>query len=97
MKHSEEFLALVNDAKSRIREVDIDGYKQMLAEGTPHILIDVREEIETQISRIPGAQVIPLFQLPARLSEISPDAEVVLFCRTGVRSGRAGGSAGSRL
>ena len=44
MKHSPGFLALVNDAKSRVKETDIDGYKEMLEAGEPAVLVDVRED-----------------------------------------------------
>jgi hypothetical protein len=40
MKHSEGFLTLVNDAKSRVKEIDVQEYKKMPRQG--HQLIDVR-------------------------------------------------------
>lgn len=52
-------------------------------------LLDVRDEVEGQISQIAGALVIPLGQLSTRLSEVDPGVEWVLFCRSGVRSARA--------
>ncbi len=54
--------------------------------GDPVVLIDVRDPIEQQISVLPGAQLIPIEQLPRRVGELDPDKEYVLFCRTGVRS-----------
>jgi sulfur-carrier protein adenylyltransferase/sulfurtransferase len=57
--------------------------------GAPILLLDVREEVEGQISSLPGAKIIPLGQLPSRLKELIPDAEVVIYCRTGIRSARA--------
>ena len=51
--------------------------------------VDVREPVELQISQIPGALNIPSGELAQRLSEFSHDRDVVLFCRTGVRSARA--------
>ncbi len=53
------------------------------------MLLDVRDEVESQISQLPGARIIPVGQLPVRLEELDPNAEWVLFCRTGVRSARA--------
>jgi len=50
------------------------------------ILVDVREESELEISRIPGAKLIPLGQLAERAGELDRESEIVLFCRTGVRS-----------
>lgn len=63
--------------------------RDRLERGDPLRLLDVREEVESQISRLPGAQIIPLGQLPSRLDEVSRDADWVLYCRTGVRSAQA--------
>ncbi len=52
-------------------------------------LIDVREPHELQISALPGAENIPLGTLAARLSELDSAQEMVVFCKTGVRSARA--------
>jgi len=51
-------------------------------------LIDVREPHELEISRIPGAELFPLGQLAARLSELDSAQEMVLFCKSGSRSTR---------
>jgi adenylyltransferase/sulfurtransferase len=52
-------------------------------------LLDVREPEEYQICAIPGATLIPLKQLPERLTEIDGAAEIVAYCRTGKRSAQA--------
>lgn len=52
-------------------------------------LIDVREPHELEISRIEGAELIPLGQLAGRLSELDSAEEIVLFCKAGTRSARA--------
>lgn len=52
-------------------------------------LIDVREPHELEISHLEGAQLIPLGQLAARLSELDSAQEIVLFCKSGTRSARA--------
>jgi adenylyltransferase/sulfurtransferase len=52
-------------------------------------LIDVREPHELQISRLHGAQSIPLGQLASRMSELDSAEEIVLFCKVGPRSTRA--------
>jgi sulfur-carrier protein adenylyltransferase/sulfurtransferase len=62
---------------------------EQLQRANPPCLLDVREEVEGQISRLPGARVIPLGQLPSRLAEVDPHQSWVIFCRTGVRSARA--------
>ena len=62
---------------------------QRLQSGASPVLIDVRHPVESQISALPGALQIPLEKLPTKLQELNPQAEYVLFCRTGVRSARA--------
>jgi adenylyltransferase/sulfurtransferase len=52
-------------------------------------LIDVREPHELQISALPEAENIPLGTLAARLSELDSAQDMVVFCKTGVRSTRA--------
>ena len=60
-----------------------------LKNGEKLRLIDVREPHELAISALPGAENIPLGQLAARLPELDSAQELVLFCKTGVRSTRA--------
>jgi len=58
--------------------------------GRTHVfLLDVREPEEYQICAIPGATLIPLKQLPERLTEIDGTSEIVAYCRTGKRSAKA--------
>lgn len=53
------------------------------------VLLDVREPHEWEIARIPGARLIPLGELPGRLAELDPRAEIVTQCHHGSRSLRA--------
>ena len=53
--HSPGFLAIVNDAKSRIHEIDIEEYKRLLADGKAGQLVDVREESEFKAAHAAGA------------------------------------------
>jgi adenylyltransferase/sulfurtransferase len=62
---------------------------QRLQGGNPVRLLDVREPHELEISRLPGADLIPLGQLAARLSELDSAQEMVVFCKAGTRSARA--------
>ncbi|MBI5709162.1 MAG: molybdopterin-synthase adenylyltransferase MoeB [Candidatus Eisenbacteria bacterium] len=57
--------------------------------GDDLVLVDVREPQEWEIARIPGATLIPLGSLPARLAELDTSREIVLQCHTGARSMRA--------
>ena len=61
---------------------------RMDAGATPFVL-DVREPNEYQINRIPGSVLIPLGDLPKRVGELDPNAEIVTQCKSGVRSGKA--------
>jgi len=69
---------------------DADFRNEMKNSPTP-MLIDVRESHEFQGGYIPGAKNIPLSQLGQRLSEIPKDSHLLLYCRSGMRSGKAGG------
>ena len=62
---------------------------EMLAGGNAPRLIDVREPHELHIAKIEGADLIPLGQLAARLSELDSAEEIVLMCKAGSRSARA--------
>jgi rhodanese-related sulfurtransferase len=53
------------------------------------VVIDVREDWEYEAGHIPGATLIPLAQIPGRMSEIPTDKTVIAVCRSGNRSGQA--------
>lgn len=63
--------------------------KSMIDSGEDFILIDVREPHEYQIASIPKATLMPLGQLPMRLSELSKDSNIVCHCKSGARSAKA--------
>jgi adenylyltransferase/sulfurtransferase len=63
--------------------------KARLDRGEQLRIIDVREPNEFQINRIPGAELMPLGELPRRYAELDPEEEVILQCKTGARSGKA--------
>lgn len=86
--HNEGFLALVNDAKSRVKEIDINQYQQMKASGEPHLLIDVREDHEWQAGHAQGAMHISKGVIERDIETKIPDhdAKLVLYCGGGFRS-----------
>ena len=88
MVHGKGFLALVNDAKSRIKETDVEGYKALLAEGTDHVLIDVREDNEFAAGHVTGAvhlgRGILERDIETRYNDKS--TKLVLYCGGGFRS-----------
>lgn len=57
--------------------------------GDDLILLDVREKFELEISRLPNIVHIPLSRLPTTLGSLDKDAEIIVICRTGRRSGHA--------
>jgi rhodanese-related sulfurtransferase len=57
-----------------------------VADGT--YLLDVREPDEWEAGHAPGAHHVPMMEIPARMAEIPHDAEVVVVCRSGGRSGQ---------
>ena len=63
--------------------------KKRLDAGEKFQFVDVREPNEFQICRIPGTTLIPLGDLPKRLTELDAKAEVILHCKSGMRSGKA--------
>ncbi|HTT68854.1 MAG TPA: molybdopterin-synthase adenylyltransferase MoeB [Gemmatimonadales bacterium] len=67
-------------------EVSARALKAELDAGRPVVLLDVREPFEWEICRIPGSVLMPLREVPARLTELDPAATVVTVCHTGMRS-----------
>jgi molybdopterin/thiamine biosynthesis adenylyltransferase/rhodanese-related sulfurtransferase len=63
--------------------------KAKMDRGDAFVLVDVREPFEHDICRIASARLIPLGQLPSRMSELDSADEIVLQCKSGVRSARA--------
>lgn len=57
-----------------------------LAAGHRPVLLDVREPWEWNVCRLPGAILVPMRDLPARLGELGKSAETVVICHHGVRS-----------
>lgn len=60
-----------------------------LAQGRAPVLLDVREPWEYGICKLPGSLLIPMRDLPARLTELNKEAETVVICHHGVRSYQA--------
>jgi adenylyltransferase/sulfurtransferase len=77
------------DAEAPVPAISATELKQKLDRGDKFVLVDVREPFEYDICRIPGSQLIPLGQLPSRMSELDSADEIVLQCKSGARSARA--------
>jgi adenylyltransferase/sulfurtransferase len=70
-------------------DMTVTELKARIDRGDAPMIVDVREPGEFEVCRIPGAVLIPLGQLPARLSELDPAQEIVLQCKVGGRSANA--------
>jgi rhodanese-related sulfurtransferase len=89
MPHNSGFLALVNDAKSRVKEVDIEQYKKMPRQG--HVLVDVREDREWDAGHAAGALHLGKGVIERDIETQVPDKDttLVLYCGGGFRSALA--------
>jgi rhodanese-related sulfurtransferase len=89
MIHSAEFLEIVNDAKSRIREVSVEKTQRRVAAGAT--LIDVREDNEFEAAHAAGARHMGRGIIERDIVQTVPDknAELILYCGGGFRSALA--------
>jgi len=86
--HNEGFLALVNDAKSRVQQIEIGEYLNRRNLGEEHILVDVREDHEWQAEHVAGAVHLSKGTIERDVETKIPDkdATIVLYCGGGFRS-----------
>jgi rhodanese-related sulfurtransferase len=91
MQHAPRFLKIVDDAKSRIKEISIDEVKQRLDRGEKFLLVDVREESEFAKDHLPGAIHLGKGVIERDIEGRVPDLEspLVLYCGGGFRSAMA--------
>ncbi len=69
-----------------IFEIEPSELAEKLKRGDDFQLIDVREQWEWEIARLPGARLIPLGQLASQIGTLDPSREAVIYCKSGVRS-----------
>ena len=91
MKHSEGFLKLVNDAKSRIREVTVEQTRERIDADSSVRLIDVREDDEWHAGHAAGADHLGKGIIERDIEAQVPDksTELILYCGGGYRSALA--------
>jgi rhodanese-related sulfurtransferase len=91
VQHSNRFLKLVADAKSRVRETNVQEVKKRMDKGEKLNLVDVREDNEVAKGRIPGAIHLGKGIIERDIEKAIPDtsAEVILYCGGGFRSALA--------
>jgi rhodanese-related sulfurtransferase len=90
-QHPPRFLKIVDDARSRIHETNVDEVKKRLDRGEKFLLVDVREESEFAKDHLPGAvhlgKGVIERDIEARVPQL--DTEMVLYCGGGFRSALA--------
>ena len=91
MKHSEGFLKIVDDAKSRIKEVTVDQTRDRLAANRDALLVDVREDHEWNDAHAAGAIHLGKGIIERDIEMTVPDkaTELILYCGGGYRSALA--------
>jgi rhodanese-related sulfurtransferase len=92
MKHTQGFLDLVNDAKSRVREVNVAETQKRMRDDNNVKLIDVREDHEWNDAHAAGAIHLGKGIIERDIETTVPDkdAELILYCGGGYRSALAG-------
>jgi rhodanese-related sulfurtransferase len=90
-QHPPRFLAIVADAKKRVRETTVDAIKTRLDRGDKFLLVDVREESEYAKDHLPGAIHLGKGVIERDVEAKVPDtgAEMILYCGGGFRSALA--------
>ncbi len=68
------------------RELSPAQVRHLLDRGHPLVLLDVREAEEVALVRLPGSVHIPMGEIPGRVHELDPDADIVVYCHHGMRS-----------
>src|SRR5690349_19671007 len=94
MSHAEGFLAVVNDAKSRIKEISIEEFKSMLQNNKLLTIVDVREDSEWQNGIIPNAMHLGRGIIERDIEKTIPNKNetLLLYCGGGYRSALAADS-----
>jgi rhodanese-related sulfurtransferase len=90
-QHPPRFLKIVDDARSRIRETNVDEVKARMDRGDKFLLVDVREESEFAKDHLPGAIHLGkgIIERDIEASVPDLDTEIVLYCGGGFRSALA--------
>lgn len=81
--------AAEEEAEAPVPEITVEELKTRQDRGDKFVLLDVREPFEYDIARIPGSKLIPVGELPSRMSELDSADEIIIHCKSGVRSAKA--------
>ena len=90
-QHPPRFLKIVDDAKTRVRETNVDEVKARMDQGNKFVLVDVREESEFAKDHLPGAIHMGKGVIERDVEQKVPDLNtpLVLYCGGGFRSALA--------
>ena len=90
-KHPPRFMKIVDDAKTRVRETNVDEVKKKLDRGEKIVLVDVREESEFAKDHLPGAIHLGKGVIERDVEARVPDVRtpMILYCGGGFRSAMA--------
>jgi sulfur-carrier protein adenylyltransferase/sulfurtransferase len=78
---------LLDEARARIREIGVDDLRSAMESGDPMTILDVRDQPEVNLGRIPGALHISRGNLESKVEAVIPrESKVVIYCATGNRS-----------
>jgi rhodanese-related sulfurtransferase len=88
MKHAPQFLKLVSEAKTAVRETDVADVKQRLESGEKFLLVDVREDNEWAKGHLPGAVHMGRGIIERDIETQVPETatKIILYCGGGFRS-----------
>jgi len=91
MAHAQQFLKLVNEAKSRVKETNVTDVKRRMDGGEKFVLVDVREESEWARGHIAGAVYLGkgVIERDAEQRFPDPNTKLILYCGGGFRSALA--------
>jgi rhodanese-related sulfurtransferase len=91
MAHSPKFLQIVQDAKKRVKETNVQDVKRRMDNGEKFVLVDVREDAEWAMGHLPNAVHLGKGVIERDIEQRVPDtaAKVILYCGGGFRSALA--------
>ncbi|HLZ42364.1 MAG TPA: rhodanese-like domain-containing protein [Candidatus Sulfotelmatobacter sp.] len=90
-QHPPRFLKIVDDARGRVRETNVEEVKKRMDRGDKFLLVDVREESEFAKDHLPGAIHMGKGVIERDIEQRVPelDEEMILYCGGGYRSALA--------
>ncbi len=88
MAHAPQFLKLVNEAKTRVKETNVEAVKRRMEAGENFLLIDVREDSEWANGHVPKAVHLGRGIIERDIETAVPDTstKMILYCGGGFRS-----------